>query len=695
MDPNHKHNLNNLLITNYNADGITRQRSSIIVFLSQHNVDIICVSETHLTNEQILKIPGYNIYRNDRQSNTASGGVAIIYKKNITAHQLDLPKTNTIETVAIQVELQNQQKLKIIAAYKQPNKKIAANDLQNIFNDNTPTLLIGDLNCKNTIWGCRATNPDGARLYQSLTTHGIQISPPPEATHIPYRADHKEDILDIVLHKNFAAPITQTVLTELDSDHLPVLIYFARQPKISQGLPKLINGKVDWKMFNETMQQNLTCPTALRNSGNIDKALDHLINAIKISITASTTVQKSKNKRNHYTPPLGILNLISEKHKLKRIWVTTRNEQIKPHLNYHSRQIKKQLDQLRINNYAKYISELEPRDPSMWRATRRILNQYSPIPVIKSDNKTYSSNEEKCEIFAITLAQTFSTSCSKPANLNTQQVNDYVNNNIPAHSNASIIPVTPAEIKQIINKLPTKRAPGADLIPNCLLKGLPMKALVYLTSLFNGCLRIGYFPDQWKYAHVRLFHKPGKKQNDPTGYRPISLLSTLSKVFEKTIHSRLVQHVSVNDVIPKFQFGFRNNYSTVQQLTRITELIEHGFENKLYTVAAFLDIKQAFDRVWHNGLIYKLMQIQVPPYLLLTIKSFLTKRSFSTVINNHISEPKLIEAGVPQGSILAPILFNIYMHDIPEVENSSLAMFADDTAIISQHSDLAAAVSQL
>lgn len=694
MSVNNKMMYSKLVITNWNSNGIVRQRQVVIAFLERHAIDVLCVSETHLLPEQNFKLPGYNIYRKDRISQMASGGVAIIVKKSIKTSDFPILEVINIEVVGIVLELKNDRYLKIVSAYKQPNKRIISKDLEEVFNDNIPTLLIGDLNCKSTVWGCRASNPNGIRLYDVLSSHGIQISPPPEHTYMPYRNDHRSDILDIVLHKNISNPIYQSVLSELDSDHLPVLITIGYEPSINPKPLKIINGRVDWKIFRDFMQHKLSVPVTLSNSDEVDKAIDLLIQNIKNAVDHSTMVQSSRRLSNYMNPPQAIQYLIKEKHKTRRQWILSREPVVRKHLNYLIHRIQRELEQFRLTNYENYIKELEPKDPTLWRATKRILNQQHIIPTIKYDNNMYVTDLEKSEIFANYLGNTFTTPKVSLDISHSKQIKKDISTFLSS-SVDGMVPVSPNEIKDIINKLSNNKAPGHDLITNIILKNLPVKVLVYLVQVFNACLRLGYFPIKWKIANVLLFHKPGKTKAEVSSYRPISLLPTISKVFEKVINRRLLDHVNSENIIPKFQFGFRSNHSTIHQLTRITEFIEKGFEEKKYTAAIFLDIKQAFDSVWHNGLLSKLIKIKTPNYLVHIIKSFLENRKFLTIVNSATSSIKPVQAGVPQGSIMGPLLFNIFVHDIPELEDTTLAMFADDTTLLTQNSDLNITISQL
>ena len=140
------------------------------------------------------------------------------------------------------------------------------------------------------------------------------------------------------------------------------------------------------------------------------------------------------------------------------------------------------------------------------------------------------------------------------------------------------------------------------------------------------------------------------------------------------------------NIIPDSQFGFRAKHSTIHQIHRLTDLISSSFEKNQYCPGVFLDVSQAFDRVWHKGLLYKLKQFLPAPYFLL-IKSYLENRTFVVRQSNFFSSYYRIQAGVPQGSDLSPDLFNIYTADMPKSTNTTMALYADDTAIISPGND--------
>lgn len=183
-------------------------------------------------------------------------------------------------------------------------------------------------------------------------------------------------------------------------------------------------------------------------------------------------------------------------------------------------------------------------------------------------------------------------------------------------------------------------------------------------------------------AKVINLCKPNKNPRLPSSYRPISLLCILGKIYEKLLLSRLKLHVSSHPIIPPEQLGFQAEVSTNHQLLRIANQITAGFNLSQYTAAVFLDLTHAFDTVWHSGLFLKLSQLDFPTYLLYQLNSFLNNRQFYVSWLSAESTPRPILAGVPQGSVLSPLLYSLYTSDFPRLpHDTGVYMFADDTAL--------------
>jgi retron-type reverse transcriptase len=178
-----------------------------------------------------------------------------------------------------------------------------------------------------------------------------------------------------------------------------------------------------------------------------------------------------------------------------------------------------------------------------------------------------------------------------------------------------------------------------------------------------------------------MIPKSGENLNEVESYRPISLLPIMSKLFEKLILKRLKPIIAEKHLVPTHQFGFRENPSTIDQVHRNTDIIGKTFENKGVCSAVFLDIAQTLNRGRHRGLFHKLRSV-LPDHFCIVLKSYLTTRHFRVKREDSYSDLKLIKAGVPQGSVLGPVLYLLYINDVPTTSNSTVATFADDTAVM-------------
>ena len=206
--------------------------------------------------------------------------------------------------------------------------------------------------------------------------------------------------------------------------------------------------------------------------------------------------------------------------------------------------------------------------------------------------------------------------------------------------------------------------------------------------IFRNSMAAGTFATQWKKANIVSVHKKNDKQI-VSNYQPVSLLPICSKIFEKLIFNELFKFFEDNNLLSKHQSGFRPGDSCIYQLLAITHDIFSSFDCNptLETRSVFLDISKAFDRVWHDGLLFKLEKNGVSGNLFQLIKSFLSGRFQRVLLNGQTSDWETIQAGVPQGSILGPLFFLIYINDLTDNLNSNVKLFADDTSLFSEICD--------
>jgi len=237
------------------------------------------------------------------------------------------------------------------------------------------------------------------------------------------------------------------------------------------------------------------------------------------------------------------------------------------------------------------------------------------------------------------------------------------------------------EVEAALRLLKNDKAAGEDGILPEFLKHMGIEGKFWLARLFASVKNNNTLPKQWRKAKVVAILKPGKPGDNPKSYRPISLLSVVYKLFERVLLVRI--QTKIEEHLPAEQAGLRQGRSCSEQVLSLTTFIEKGFQKKLKTGAVFLDLSCAYDTVWKRGLLLKLAKILRCKTSLRLIDNILSDRKFRVHLNGKVSKYKFLQNGLPQGSVLSPILFNAYTADITNTSSRKF-MYADDVGLAAQ-----------
>lgn len=637
-----------------------------------HAFDIITVSETWLSDNDLndnLLLPHFHPpVRQDRLGDR-HGGVAIYVRNTLVCKPRPDLHVHGLEAVWVETKLGQQSFL--VGSFYRPDSPVQYWELiaESISKANDTLLnyiVLGDFNTD------YLHNPSH-HLVSILTRYQLE-----QLVTFPTRVtDNTSTCLDLI--------ITQSPFLVKDiedhppfcSDHnAPCVTLLPRTNNRSSFKRTIYNyNKLDRLKLNDLLQKENW--NSILNDFTIDESskifTETLTNIIKECVPNRTVTIRSTDApwfKHDLKTKINRRNKLYKKAKRSNTREDWNNfHALRNEIVGHIR--KQKLDY--YNELNDKINGLQVGQKEWWKIVKTFLNKKgidsNEIPPLTVDGHTYYSNIDK--------AETFNNFFTKQCNLdNEDDPLPIIETN---ESEINKIHLTSSEVKNVLKSLDASKATGPDQIPNKVLALAADIIAIPLSNFFNRCLNECKFPTIWKMANVTPIYKKGNK-GDCSNYRPVSLLSCVGKAFERCVHKHVYQYLTSNKCITEFQSGFVEGDSTVNQLLSIYNDYLHNYDNNITTQAVFFDISKAFDRVWHKGLLHKLNAIGIRGNLLQWFRDYLNDRTQCVVIKGEKSIMQPVKAGVPQGSVLGPLLFLVYINDIVENIESVIKLFADDTS---------------
>lgn len=707
-------------VASLNVDSIVsfNRRRELNNILVNFNIDILMVQETKLDEKITFKIDGYNTLRNDNIR--GKGGTAILVRdsfhiKNHTVFN------NIFHANSIDIFINNQW-INFSSAYFPPGRRVDINLFDSFFQVHSLSFMGGDFNGRNRSFGDVSDNVYGTHLIETINKlRGYILNPPsPTCFH-----DVHGSYIDKFINLTRIIPNANIRLLPSFSDHAAIMIEIPITTNIERPISMIYDFKnANMEKFNKYIELNtkrLVIPLRENiDSARADQLVENYNEIISTAIDKFVPISKTHtSSRVILSPATRKLQAVCKNLQRKLYRNDGLQFSIKRKLIGNIRNLKIMIRNSCNTDTAKFFTDLYSGVESTHDAFKTIKNftgHRKRVPMGGAIYADVGKNTTICgtDNIAYALGNQFAAnnklSSEMHSEFQTTVDNDVrllnsintnlrfnneigplihdkdcltlINNKLPSHQQNLLTSVE--EVEKIIENRPNKKSTGSDSLPFTIIKQFSAINIIFLTILFNHCLAISHFPKPWKMALVIGIPKPGKDSSIIINWRPISQLCCVSKIFEKIISIRL-NHVIHKLGVFENQFGFLKQHSTTHALAKIQDKINHGLNGGMITSIVAVDLRSAFDVVWHDGLIHKMIKLGFDPGITKIIQNFLKNRQFSVRLNGHTSKKFDMDEGMPQGSVISPQLFNIYIHDIPIDKNIQITQFADDITLHYTH----------
>ena len=688
----------NLNIFHSNVNGLENKFDNLHEFLvgASTPLDIVALTETSHKNDDFFKsnvtLAGYSPFYTP--TNTSKGGTALYVNSDYNPFERYDLKVQCDQYESVWIEISNKSSKNILCGcvYRHPNQDLSdflvylESVLKTVSNEDKEVYICGDFNVD-------LLKLDDINSYLTYYNLLCSYSFLPLIIHPSRKVDNQTpSLIDNIFSNNISDKIASENIYFTLSEHFS---QFASVKREKPDIKKVVIFERDFSKYNaidfrdDVSIQNWNMSHSdsnvllgdfyLKLKGCADRhAPIKKLNAKEVLLRSKPWIYPDLAKMIHIKN-----NLFGRKKRQPT------NLDIKILYNKFRNRVNRELKKAKKSHYTEYFNEHSNNVRKTWQGIRSLVNVKNNLnqglSQLKINGKLLDEPKDVANHineFFVNVGPSLEESIPK---INHISADKYLKNRNQA--NFIIAHISNEEVLTLLQSLPNKGT-GPVSIPLRMLKEIADLIVIPLCHIINISFTSGVFPDMLKIAKVLPLHKGGSTL-DPNNFRPISLLSIFDNIIEKLLHKQLYEFLEFHNILFEKQFGFRRNNSTVHALMEITEKIKESIDGGKFGCGIFIDLKKAFDTVNHKILLTKLEHYGVRGVALEWFASYLTGRKQFVSFNGESSDLKEISCGVPQGSVLGPLLFLLYINDLPNVsEKLNFFLFADDTNIYYESNDL-------